>query len=87
MTATNPPAVHVATDATVTILADASYETIRDGVGGWIEAAPTDGSIVIWVNEEGKIDRLPTTRSATPSGHKSTATAASRRATGWPDPA
>lgn len=59
MTATNPPAVRVGTDGTVTILADASYETLRDGVGGWIEAAPTDGSIVIWVNEEGKIDRLP----------------------------
>ncbi|HWL41799.1 MAG TPA: DUF3846 domain-containing protein [Ilumatobacter sp.] len=59
MTDPTPPAVRIDTDGTVTVLADATYETIRDGVGGWIEAAPTDGSIVVWVNEEGKIDRLP----------------------------
>lgn len=59
MTATTPPAVRIDTDGTVTVLADASYETIRDSVGGWIEAAPTDGRITIWINEEGKIDRLP----------------------------
>jgi hypothetical protein len=58
MTDTQPPAVRIHPDGTVTLLADASYETICDGVGGWIEAAPTDGRIVIWVNEEGKIKDL-----------------------------
>jgi hypothetical protein len=37
---TQAPAIRIDTDATVTVLPDASYETIRDGVGGWIEAAP-----------------------------------------------
>ncbi len=65
MTATNPPAIRVDTDGTVTVLADATYESIRDGVGGLIEAAPTDESLTLWVNEEGKIDGLP----LNPLGH------------------
>lgn len=32
---------------------------INESVGGWIEATPTDGSITIWINEEGKLARLP----------------------------
>lgn len=59
MSDTNPPAIRINTDGTITVLSDASYDTIRDGVGGWIEAAPSDGRIIIWVNEEGKIDQLP----------------------------
>lgn len=59
MSTSNPPALRIDTDGTITVLADATYETLRDAVGGWIEAAPTDGRIVIWVNEEGKIDQLP----------------------------
>lgn len=58
MTDSRPPAVRIDTDGTVTVLADATYETIRDGVGGWIEAAPSDGRVVVWVNEEGKVDGL-----------------------------
>ena len=53
------PAIRIDPDGTVTVLADASYESISDGVGGWIEAAPTDGTITIWVNEEGKLVPLP----------------------------
>lgn len=60
-----PPAVRIDTDGTVTVLPDNNYETIRDGVGGWIEAAPTDGSITLWVNEEGKVNGLP----LNPLGH------------------
>ncbi|MGE3836099.1 MAG: DUF3846 domain-containing protein [Acidimicrobiia bacterium] len=56
---TQPPAIRIDTDGAVTVLPDASYETIRDGVGGWIEAALTDESLTLWINEEGKIDRLP----------------------------
>jgi hypothetical protein len=56
---TSCPALRIDVDGTVTALPDAAYETIRDGVGGWIEAAPTDGTITVWVNENGKLDRLP----------------------------
>ena len=66
MTNPQPPAVRIDTDGTVTVLADATYETISDSVGGWIEAAPTDGRIVIWVNEEGKVNRL----AFNPLGHR-----------------
>lgn len=59
MSDTQPAAVRIDVDGTVTALADTSYETIRDGVGSWIEAAPTDASITLWVNEEGKLDQLP----------------------------
>jgi hypothetical protein len=56
---TDTPALRIDIDGTVTALADASYETIHLGVGGWIEAVPTDGRIVIWVNEERKLNHLP----------------------------
>jgi hypothetical protein len=56
---TDTPALRIDVDGTVTPLPDASYETIHLGVGGWIEAVPTDGRIVIWVNEEGKLTHLP----------------------------
>ena len=56
---THTPALRIDVDGTVTALPDASYETIHLGVGGWIEAVPTDGRIVIWVNEEGKLNHLP----------------------------
>lgn len=59
------PAIRIDPDGTVTVLADASYESIRDGVGGRIEAAPTDESITLWVNEDGTIDDLP----LNPLGH------------------
>ena len=66
MTNPQPPAVRIDTNGTVTVLADATYETISDSVGGWIEAAPTNGRIVIWVNEEGKVNRL----AFNPLGHR-----------------
>jgi hypothetical protein len=53
------PALRIDVDGTVTVLPDARHDTIHDSVGGWIEAAPTDGSITIWVNEEGKLGPLP----------------------------
>ena len=53
------PAIRIDPDGTVTALPDTRYHTISDGVGGWIEAAPTDGTITIWVNEEGKLAPLP----------------------------
>jgi hypothetical protein len=59
MTTTTCPALRIGVDGDVTALPDSDYETIRDGVGGWIEAAPTDGTITIFVNEEGKLGPLP----------------------------
>lgn len=62
---TQPAALRIDTDGTVTVLPDATYETLRDGVGGLIEAAPTDESLTLWVNEEGKLHGLP----LNPLGH------------------
>lgn len=62
---TQPFAIRIDTDGTVTGLPDANYETLRDAVGGLIEAAPTDDSLTLWVNEEGKINGLP----LNPLGH------------------
>lgn len=55
---TQPSAVRIDIDGTVTVLADATYETLSAGVGGLIEAAPTDDRVVIFVNEEGKVQDL-----------------------------
>lgn len=65
MTNPTPPAVRIDTDGTVTVLADAQYETLRDAVGGWLEVAPTNGQVVIWLDEEGKLRDLP----RNPLGH------------------
>ena len=35
------------------------YETLRDAVGGYIEAVYLEHGVVLWVNEEGKIIGLP----------------------------
>lgn len=37
----------------------ATYEQLNKTLGGYIEAAPTDGSLTLWVNEEGKVKGLP----------------------------
>lgn len=34
-------------------------DTLQKLVGGYIEAAPTDGSVTVYVNEEGKVYGLP----------------------------
>jgi hypothetical protein len=65
MTTSHPPALRIDVDGTVAVLPDASYQTVHDSVGGWIEAAPTDGTITIFVNEEGKLTGL----SFNPLGH------------------
>jgi hypothetical protein len=55
----NPPGIRIDVDGTISPLPDLSYESIKAGVGGWIEAAPTAASIVIYLDEEGKIKGLP----------------------------
>lgn len=52
-------AVRVDVDGSVTALTDDSYATLRAAVGGLIEACPTAGSCIVWVNEEGKVNGLP----------------------------
>jgi len=65
MTTTKQPemtaiaALRIDIDATVTALPDNHYRTLSDAVGGLIEAAPGDGTYILWVNEEGKILDLP----------------------------
>jgi hypothetical protein len=59
MTTVTCAALRIGVDGAVTALPDAGYDMIRDGVGGWIEAAPTDGTITIWVNEHGNCRQLP----------------------------
>lgn len=54
-----PAAIRIDVDGTITELPDVTYPTIRDAVGGYIEAAPTAASIVIYLDEEGKIKGLP----------------------------
>ena len=51
-------ALRIDVDATVTRLADASYQSLHAGVGGLIEAVPGDGTYTIWIREIGKIDQL-----------------------------
>lgn len=36
-----------------------AYETLKDAVGGWIEAVYLDKGVILWVNEEGKLIGLP----------------------------
>lgn len=38
---------------------DPGLDTLQGLVGGYIEAAPTDGSVTVYVNEEGKLTGLP----------------------------
>lgn len=55
-------ALTVTTDGTVTeniFDNDTAYQTIRDGVGGYIEAVTIDFDITMWVHEEGKLLDLP----------------------------
>ena len=37
---------------------------LQAAVGGWIEAIPTDPLVTMWVNEEGKLHKLPPNRLA-----------------------
>lgn len=39
--------------------------TLKELVGGYIEAAPTNGDVTVYVNEEGKINGLPPNTPAT----------------------
>ena len=52
-------AIRVDVDGTYTILADNQYETLREGVGGWIEHVALSRTLGFYCNEEGKIHGLP----------------------------
>lgn len=65
MTNPTPPAVRIDPDGTVTVLADAEYETLSDAIGGWFDIAPTDGRVVIWLDDFGKAKGLASNPLAT----------------------
>jgi len=48
------PAVLIAVDGSVSVLPDAEFYTLKAGVGGWLEVAPSDTSVALWVDEDGK---------------------------------
>lgn len=43
---------------------DGELNALQAAVGGWIEPVPTDESVTMWVNEEGKLMGLPINRLA-----------------------
>jgi hypothetical protein len=57
----------VITSTGVTTVEDITpdLDTLQSLVGGYIEAAPTDGSVTVYVNEEGKVTGLPVNPEAT----------------------
>lgn len=61
-------ALLVRTDGTterLTYTVDGEYETLSRGVGGFIEAVTLSPSLVMWCNEEGKLNGLPRNAVAT----------------------
>jgi Domain of unknown function (DUF3846) len=58
-------AVRVDFDGMVTVLPDATYETLKAALGGWIERCPADPGVSLWVDEEGKLKDLPLNMTAT----------------------
>lgn len=58
-------AVIIHPDSRTEVVDFAGYETIKDAVGGWIEAAFSNPGLTIWCAEEGKIRGLPMNAAAT----------------------
>lgn len=44
---------------------DDQLKTLQDAVGGYIEAITLSDDLVMWVNEDGKMNRLPFNQAAT----------------------
>jgi hypothetical protein len=58
----NKTALLMRTDGTterLTFTVDGEYETLSRGVGGYIQAVTLAEGLVMWVNEEGKLNGLP----------------------------
>jgi hypothetical protein len=58
----NKVALLVRTDGTterVEYNSDTEYSTLSGGVGGFIEAVTLSNDLILWVNEEGKMNGLP----------------------------
>lgn len=61
-------AVTIATDGTKAVVdfdKGNSYELLRSAVDGWIECVSLSPTADMWINEEGKINRLPQNPTAT----------------------
>jgi len=50
----------------LTLMDTATYEEIKEAIGGgWLEAAPTDGSVTLYIDTDGKGKHLPINLMAT----------------------
>ena len=49
----------------VSFTAKTEYEIIKTAVGGYLEIVRLSPSMTMWINEEGKLDRLPVNHRAT----------------------
>jgi hypothetical protein len=58
-------ALVITTAGTHEVIEDISLETLQAKVGGWVQAIDLDEVVTLWVNEEGKLNRLPVNSFAT----------------------
>jgi hypothetical protein len=52
-------ALQITTDGKVIELDSTDLATLQKGVGGYVQPVELQGEIVMWLNEEGKIEGLP----------------------------
>lgn len=52
-------AIQINTDGLVKDLEDLSLEALQSAVGGWVQYVQVLDGLLMWVNEEGKMDGLP----------------------------
>lgn len=55
-------AIRITTDGTIEELdlsGDNSLDVLQTAVGGWVQAIDLHDALTMWLNEEGKLERLP----------------------------
>jgi hypothetical protein len=52
-------AIAISTEGGITELVDVGLETLQTAVGGYIEAVTLSHRATLWLNEEGKLKKLP----------------------------
>jgi hypothetical protein len=57
--------VKIGVDGSVEVVPYTGYESLRDGVGGWIECVNLSDTVSLWCDEEGKLKGLPPNTLAT----------------------
>lgn len=63
-------AVVISVDGTAKVCEIADYDDLNAAVGGWIEAIPLGDNASAYINEEGKLRRLPLNPVATAIAHR-----------------